>query len=94
MKTTKVMWGLRERWEIIIPVRMPEDYASMELEEFHDLYGGLLYDLNPEMDDADIWRELVEYLGPEADRFTAGQCFEFLASIISLQECRERGIAV
>ena len=94
MKTTTVMWGIREHWEIRIPVGMEEEYAKLEIDRFHDLYGGLLYDLNPEMDDADIWRELREYFGPSADSLTAGQCFEFMAELIAIEQCRQCGIEV
>lgn len=94
INTTTVMWGLCERWEIVVPMRMGDDYAAMPLQDFHDMYGGLLYGLNPEIDDADVRRELVECIGPEAENFTAGRCFDYLASLISQQMCRERGVTV
>ena len=86
MNTTTMLWGETEIFQIVYPWSMSEDLRSMERREFEDYYGGLLYDLNPGLDDEDIRRELFALDIPGASRFSAGRCFEVLAVLVAKTE--------
>ena len=62
-----------------------EKWQHLPLAVFQDLYGTLLYDINSDLDDADLRRELIQRGIPGAEKFSAGRCFEMLAVMISME---------
>ena len=83
MTTSTTLWGETELWDIVVPDSLYEDLHQMKRRDFEDYYGGIVYDLNPDLDDADIRRELFALHIPGASMFSAGRCFEVLAVLLA-----------
>jgi hypothetical protein len=91
--TRTVYWGSMGCWEVKIPADLADAFHSGPFDEDAEHYGPILYTLNPELDDADIRRELIECGLEHAENFTAGLCFEYLSWMIAC-ECHEGTLEV
>tara|TARA_X000001388_G_C2217225_1_gene117755 strand:+ start:532 stop:951 length:420 start_codon:yes stop_codon:yes gene_type:complete len=81
-------WGCSQGYlhQVIYPDNIHDKWQHLPLCVFQDMYGTLLYEINPDFDDADLRKELVRRGIPGAEKFSAGRCFEMLAVMIAIEE--------